>query len=196
MLFRSTETVFPSHDNLVGHLMQGIGSVNMSMGSAATGQPIDISGALQWNPAGITDFNGNTVSVNAGLFMSNPELSSSYGLMSGVTKDEKANSIMPAVAVTFGKNPHHKFGISVFGVSGFGVEYPESTTNPILMSQQYGGFGKVESNYMLMQVGFAYAYKFNENFSMASAYRDWETDRKSTRLNSSHRSLSRMPSSA
>ena len=29
-----------------------------------------------------------------------------------------------------------------------------------------------------------------------SRYRDWETDRKSTRLNSSHRSLSRMPSSA
>ena len=29
-----------------------------------------------------------------------------------------------------------------------------------------------------------------------SSYRDWETDRKSTRLNSSHRSLSRMPSSA
>ena len=27
-------------------------------------------------------------------------------------------------------------------------------------------------------------------------YRDWETDRKSTRLNSSHRSVSRMPSSA
>ena len=30
----------------------------------------------------------------------------------------------------------------------------------------------------------------------AGKYRDWETDRKSTRLNSSHRSLSRMPSSA
>ena len=30
----------------------------------------------------------------------------------------------------------------------------------------------------------------------AADYRDWETDRKSTRLNSSHRSLSRMPSSA
>ena len=29
-----------------------------------------------------------------------------------------------------------------------------------------------------------------------NGYRDWETDRKSTRLNSSHRSLSRMPSSA
>ena len=31
---------------------------------------------------------------------------------------------------------------------------------------------------------------------IAAVYRDWETDRKSTRLNSSHRSLSRMPSSA
>ena len=30
----------------------------------------------------------------------------------------------------------------------------------------------------------------------AAPYRDWATDRKSTRLNSSHRSLSRMPSSA
>ena len=29
-----------------------------------------------------------------------------------------------------------------------------------------------------------------------ASYRDWETDRKSTRLNSNHRSLSRMPSSA
>ena len=30
----------------------------------------------------------------------------------------------------------------------------------------------------------------------ASGYRDWETDRKSTRLNSSHLKLARMPSSA
>ena len=32
--------------------------------------------------------------------------------------------------------------------------------------------------------------------ALVSRYRDWETDRKSTRLNSSHRSVSRMPSSA
>ncbi|NEW78691.1 MAG: hydrocarbon degradation protein, partial [Gelidibacter sp.] len=34
-----------------GHIMQGVGSVNMSMGGAATAQPLDISGALLWNPA-------------------------------------------------------------------------------------------------------------------------------------------------
>ena len=32
--------------------------------------------------------------------------------------------------------------------------------------------------------------------SITGPYRDWETDRKSTRLNSSHLKLSRMPSSA
>ena len=31
---------------------------------------------------------------------------------------------------------------------------------------------------------------------IGAAYRDWETDRKSTRLNSSHSAKSRMPSSA
>ena len=42
--------------------------------------------------------------------------------------------------------------------------------------------------------------KLEENFGKLlptiTNYRDWETDRKSTRLNFSHRSLSRMPSSA
>ena len=43
--------------------------------------------------------------------------------------------------------------------------------------------------------------KFNSKYNFASlasesAYRDWETDRKSTRLNSSHSAKSRMPSSA
>ena len=33
-------------------------------------------------------------------------------------------------------------------------------------------------------------------YKLTPEYRNWETDRKSTRLNSSHRSLSRMPSSA
>ena len=36
---------------------------------------------------------------------------------------------------------------------------------------------------------------FNTPFQLTD-YRDWETDRKSTRLNSSHSAKSRMPSSA
>lgn len=167
----------------VGHLMQGIGSVNMSMGGASTGQVIDINGALQWNPAGITEFSGNTLSVNAGLFMSNPVLSATYNTgtvtLTGKTEDTKANSIMPAVAITFGKSDKHKFGVSLYGVSGFGVDYPEeannptsasfnpyANSNPVLYPQNAGGFGHLSSNYMLMQIGFAYAYKFSPNLSL------------------------------
>ena len=47
---------------------------------------------------------------------------------------------------------------------------------------------KVDEQYYVVQQGLP-EYE-------GHAYRDWETDRKSTRLNSSHRSLSRMPSSA
>ena len=39
-------------------------------------------------------------------------------------------------------------------------------------------------------------FPFTEPSAEVDAYRDWETDRKSTRLNSSHLKLSRMPSSA
>ena len=38
--------------------------------------------------------------------------------------------------------------------------------------------------------------KFNLKKIGLGSYRDWETDRKSTRLNSSHSAKSRMPSSA
>ena len=65
-----------------------------------------------------------------------------------------------------------------------------------LATSIFGGlFGKSNTNktndmnYKIMQE----QNRFN---SEEAKYRDWETDRKSTRLNSSHRSLSRMPSSA
>ena len=59
-----------------GHIMQGVGAVNMSMGGAATAQPLDISGALQWNPAAISAFDGKILSISAGAFFSSPELKS------------------------------------------------------------------------------------------------------------------------
>ena len=37
---------------------------------------------------------------------------------------------------------------------------------------------------------------YNKGLTLLYMYRDWETDRKSTRLNSSHSAKSRMPSSA
>jgi hypothetical protein len=44
-----------------GHIMQGMGAVNMSMGGASTAQPIDINGAIHWNSASIAAFKKQTV---------------------------------------------------------------------------------------------------------------------------------------
>jgi len=163
-----------------GHIMQGVGAVNMSMGGASTAQPIDISGALQWNPASISVFDSKILDFNIGLFFSSPELSSTGfefdgatgqptgNMISGVTKDDRGVSPMPAFAMVWGKeDSKHTFGVSVFGISGFGVTFPEQefNTNPINNMQPFG-FGLIESDYMLLQVGFTWAYELSETFSI------------------------------
>ncbi len=172
-----------------GHIMQGVGSVNMSMGGAATAQPLDISGALQWNPAAISVFDSKIINFDIGAFFSSPELSASLpaGMMgpgspavSGVTKDDRGVSPMPALAMVWGKEgSKHTFGVSAFGISGFGVTFPEEANNPMSPSfnptvnsnpinypQQARGFGHIESDYMLLQVGLAWAYEVTDNFSI------------------------------
>ncbi|MBL0136017.1 MAG: outer membrane protein transport protein [Chitinophagaceae bacterium] len=157
-----------------GHIMQGIGATNMSMGGAATAQPLDINGALQWNPAGISAFKTKVFSLNAGMFYSSPELSSTVptpdGPMTGVTKDARGVSVMPALAMVWGNNKSkHTFGVSAFGISGFGVTFPQNNTNPISMPQNVGGFGHIQSDYQLMQVGVTYAYQLTDKISIGVA---------------------------
>jgi len=155
-----------------GHLMQGVGAFNMSMGGASTGQPLDIDGALQWNPASISVFNTKIITFDVGLMSSYPTIYSTVptptgSFISGSTKNTKGISPLPSFAMVFGKkNSKQTFGISVFGISGFGVTFPESTTNPINFPQSSGGFGRLQSNYMMLQVGFTYAYQFSDKFSL------------------------------
>ncbi|MDG2194326.1 MAG: outer membrane protein transport protein [Polaribacter sp.] len=175
-----------------GHIMQGAGAVNMSMGGASTAQPIDISGALQWNPAAISVFDEKIIDFNIGAFFSSPELSSSLpaGMLGpgapavyGVTKDDRGASPMPAFAMVWGKEGNdHTYGLSVFGISGFGVTFPEeinnpmngnfnptANSNPINYPQTAMGFGLIQSDYMLMQIGFTWAYELNDKLSIGVA---------------------------
>ena len=161
-----------------GHIMQGVGAVNMSMGGAATGQPLDISGALHWNPAAISSFEENSVKFDIGLFFSSPELSStvpefdSMGMptgnfFSGTTEDDRGISPLPNLAFVWASpESKHSLGASAFAISGFGVTFPENMSNPVNAPQSMGGFGRVESEYTLLQMGFAYAYELSDKFSI------------------------------
>ncbi len=175
--------------------MQGVGAVNMSMGGASTAQPLDISGAMQWNPAALSTFDSKILKFDVGLFFSSPELSSSLpaGMLgpgapgvSGTTEDDRGMSPMPALAMVWGKEgSKHTFGASAFGISGFGVTFPEENnspadaqglpnpnfnptinSNPINYPQAAMGFGHIESDYMLLQVGLSYAYEISDKFSI------------------------------
>ncbi len=171
-----------------GHIMQGVGSVNMSMGGAATAQPLDISGALHWNPASISTFDDKIIKFDIGLFFSSPELSSSLpaGMLgpgapavSGTTEDDRGASPMPAAMVWGKEGSKHTFGVSAFGISGFGVTFPEEANNPFSASfnptensnpinypQMANGFGHIESDYMLLQVSGTWAYEITSNLSL------------------------------
>jgi long-chain fatty acid transport protein len=155
-----------------GHLMQGVGSFNMSMGGASTGQALDINGALQWNSASISAFDNTVIAFDAGLMFSAPTLYSTVptqngNTMSGSTDSELGPSLLPNLAMVFGKEgSKHTFGVSFFGISGFGVDFPESNTNPINFPQNMGGFGHVKSSYMLLQIGLTYAFSISDKFSI------------------------------
>lgn len=172
-----------------GHIMQGVGANNLSMGGAATAQPLDISGAIHWNPASLSVFDQKMIKLDVGLFFSSPSISSSLPAgfagpgspaLSGTTNDDRGTSIMPALAMVWGKEGSRStFAASAFGISGFGVTFPEesnnpfspsfdptASSNPILYPQEAGGFGRIESDYGLFQVSFTWAFELSEKFSI------------------------------
>ena len=170
-----------------GHVLQGSGAVNFSMGGAGTAMPIDAAGALHWNPASITAFDNNELSLSIGYFTAAPEIyakvvqpdgQGGFITIEGLTKDEKGASPLPTLGVVFA-TPGNKFkyGISAFGISGFGVDFPQTTnlptgpgfdptnSNPLLYPQSMGGFGRLFSEYQLLQVGITGAYEFADGLS-------------------------------
>ena len=72
----------------------------------------------------------------------------------------------------------------------------ETRENGIGDATFYEQIGIIKSQYIQIKLENELIKGETKLTEQQTIYRDWETDRKSTRLNSSHRSLSRMPSSA
>ena len=83
--------------------------------------------------------------------------------------------------------------------SGIFEETTEEESNtlpkPFVPEEGQGFFSINRGNYISADLSEQYAYTIAD-ILIGNSYRDWETDRKSTRLNSSHSAKSRMPSSA
>ncbi len=149
-----------------GHVLDAVGAVNQSMGGAGTALPLDANGALHWNPASITGLRHSEVGFAFMGFAPDTQLGSridanGFGpgaptqTLQGVTNSDTDINPIPSLAVVHNdpRSPW-SFGLGGFAIGGFGVDFPASTTNPILTPQPADGgwgFGGIYSQFQLMQ---------------------------------------------
>ncbi len=152
-----------------GIFLPSIGPVNQSMGGAATAAPIDSAGAMSWNPATISGLKSNEMAFGLGLVIPRAIVSSQI-VTSGST-DSDAGA-MPIPSISWVHKPNDSawtFGMGIFAVGGFGVNYPASTTNPILSPQAVGGVGGLGRNYSsaeIYQIVPTASYALNDKLSI------------------------------
>lgn len=166
-----------------GHVLNGVGPLDQSWSGAGMANPQDGITALHWNPAAITTIDATTLDISLQLMAPTTDLSSSilegsFGTgnpsttLSGKTSSSAGPFPIPAAGfVLRPRESRWAFGISAFGVGGFGVDYEASNpvaagSNPIAYPQSTGGFGAINSSFALFQVAPTVAYKLTDKLSI------------------------------
>lgn len=164
-----------------GPLIAGAGPVNRSMGGAATGAPLSAGGGLMWNAATLSGLDGSQLDVGAELLFPHSTLSSSVpantfgpGIppidLSGQTRSDDSVFALPTIALSHRPDGSAMtYGFGVFGVAGFGLNYPGSPTNPVLTPPPPSGlgFGPIFSEYQVVQIAPALVYDVTDQFSVS-----------------------------
>lgn len=153
-----------------GHFLHGVGAVNDAMGGAGVGLPNDTLGALNLNPALLTELDGNGFEFSAEYATAGNAVSSQVGPFSGRTEEAGRPPLIPA----FGFTRHapggvFAYGVGFLGLAGFGVDYPQDPRNPIL-SPQPQGFGRVYANYQFLKVPVVAALRLSPQWSVGAAF--------------------------
>lgn len=153
-----------------GNALHGIGAVNSSMGGAGVALPNDALGALNLNPALLTQLDGHKFEFSAELADDDITVESQVGPFKGKTEHAADPALIPAFGFTAHK-PGGKlaYGVGFLGMAGFGADFPQDSTNPIFAPQPFG-FGHVFSGYALMKVPVMAAYQVNDNLSIGGAF--------------------------
>jgi long-chain fatty acid transport protein len=157
-----------------GHLLHGVGAVNSAMGGAGVALPNDTLGALNLNPALLTELDGYKFEFSAEYNDAKNAVESSVqtpvGTFSGRTEDSGDRSVIPAFGFTAHKpGTPIAFGVGFLGLAGFGVDYAQDNTNPLLAPQPRG-FGRVYSNYQLLKIPVVAALQVNPNLSIGASF--------------------------
>lgn len=167
-------TPVPTAQAANGHFIHGVGPVNSSMGGAGVALPEGAVGILFANPALLTEVDGHEIEFDVELVDSQPTVSSTvqtpFGAFSGKTEDQTDLAVVPSSG--WARGPHDggrvAYGVGFLSLAGFGTDYPQDSTNPILAPQPQG-FGAVFSSYKLLKVPFSVAWKVNDRLSLGAS---------------------------
>ncbi|HYX26546.1 MAG TPA: outer membrane protein transport protein [Thermoanaerobaculia bacterium] len=156
-----------------GHNLHGIGAVNSSMGGAGVALPIDTLGGLLLNPALAVGMEGSHFAFSAEYNQAKNAVESTVTVptpggplkISGRTDEAGDRVLIPAFGfVHHDRGSNFAYGIGFLGLAGFGADYPQDSTNPILAPQPFG-FGRVYSNYQLLKVPTVLSWQLSDAFS-------------------------------
>ena len=164
--------------------MNGVGPIDQGMAGSGMAAPQDALTALHWNPASIMTLPGRSFDFGLQLMMPTGSLSSTVqqgafgpmgpaATMSGTTDSKAGPFPVPSIGfISTSPSGRFAWGLSAFGVGGFGVDYELSSTNPLLTPQMPDGgmgFGAMSSTFMLLQVSPTIAYRINDKISVGLA---------------------------
>jgi len=159
-----------------GIALGGVGPVNRSMAGASTAAPIDAAGAVHWNPASISGMINSEMMFGLELLLPTEEISSTLGPFQGTTDGEPGVGVIPTIALVHKpEDSAWTYGLGLYGVAGFRVNYPGSATNPILTPQPsaasggIGGLGRVFSEAELLQIVPTASYAVTDKLSIGIA---------------------------
>lgn len=162
LLFLAAPAVYAGN----GHTLHGIGAVNSSMGGAGVALPTEPLGALAVNPALLAKLPGNQFAFSAEYNNPSNAVSSQVGPFSGRTEDAGDSVLIPAFGWTNQKEGgRFAYGMGFLGLAGFGADYPQDPTNPLLSPQPFG-FGRFYASYSLLKVPVALAWQINDSLAL------------------------------
>jgi long-chain fatty acid transport protein len=159
-----------------GHFLHGVGAVNSAMGGSGVAAIGDILGSFYLNPAGLHVGRGTRAALGFEMFRATRSVSSNIQGFGGSTTQSKSDFVpVPAFAWTTAVSDKVTVGIGGLGIGGFGVDYPQDNTNPILAPRPQG-FGQVYSNFSLMKVSPAVAFEASDRLQLGFAFNvDWSS---------------------
>lgn len=153
-----------------GHFIHGVGATNSSMGGAGAALPNTPLGALAYNPALLTELEDHRFEFGVELVATDTTVSSTvetpFGPIGGRTEDDTDLANVPSFAWSRGpEDGNTAFGVGFLAMAGFGTDYPQDPTNPILAPQPQG-FGSVFSSYRMLRMPAAVAWRLSDRLSL------------------------------